>query len=47
MTLAQLFVPLGFKPLYQVFARRETIVIRLAATRENIYRRLDAMKRKP
>jgi mRNA-degrading endonuclease RelE of RelBE toxin-antitoxin system len=33
--------------IYQVFERSETIVIRLAATRENIYRRLDAMKLKP
>ena len=33
--------------LYQVFERSETIVIRLAATRETIYRRLDAMKRNP
>ena len=35
----------AYRLIYQVFARSETIVIRLAATRENIYRRLDAMKR--
>jgi mRNA-degrading endonuclease RelE of RelBE toxin-antitoxin system len=33
--------------IYQVFERSETIVIRLAATRENIYCRLDAMKLNP
>jgi mRNA-degrading endonuclease RelE of RelBE toxin-antitoxin system len=35
----------AYRIIYQVFERSETIVIRLAATRENIYRRLDAMKR--
>jgi len=36
-----------YRILYQVFARSETIIIRLAATHENIYRRLGAMKHKP
>lgn len=36
-----------YRIIYQVFARSETIVVRLAATRENIYRRLDAMKLNP
>lgn len=37
----------AYRIIYQVFERNETIVIRLAATRENIYRRLDEMKVKP
>lgn len=37
----------AYRLLYQVFQQSETIVIRLATTRENIYRRLDEMKMKP
>jgi mRNA-degrading endonuclease RelE of RelBE toxin-antitoxin system len=37
----------AYRLIYQVFQQSETIVIRLAATRENIYRRLDEMKLKP
>lgn len=36
----------AYRIIYQVFERSEMIVIRLAATRENICRRLDAMKLK-
>jgi len=37
----------AYRIIYQVFERSEMIVIRLAAARENIYRRLDAMKLNP
>lgn len=37
----------AYRIIYQVFERSEMIVIRLAATRENIYRRLDTMKLNP
>ena len=37
----------AYRILYQVFPKSETIVVRLAATRENIYRKLDEMKVKP
>lgn len=37
----------AYRLIYQVFQQSETVVIRLAATRENIYRRLDEMKLKP
>jgi mRNA-degrading endonuclease RelE of RelBE toxin-antitoxin system len=37
----------AYRIIYQVFQQSETIVIRLAATRENIYRKLDEMKVKP
>lgn len=36
----------AYRIIYQVFEKSETIVIRLAAPRENIYRKLDAMKLK-
>ncbi len=34
----------AYRIIYQVFAEAEMIVIRLAATRENLYRKLDEMK---
>jgi mRNA-degrading endonuclease RelE of RelBE toxin-antitoxin system len=37
----------AFRIIYQVFVKSEAIVVRLAATRENIYRKLDEMKVKP
>ena len=37
----------AYRIIYQIFRQSETVVIRLAATRENIYRRLDEMKRTP
>src|SRR5689334_795717 len=37
----------AYRIIYQVFEKSETIVIRLAATRENVYRRLDEMRMKP
>jgi mRNA-degrading endonuclease RelE of RelBE toxin-antitoxin system len=37
----------AYRIIYQIFQQSETIVIRLAATRENIYRKLDEMKFKP
>lgn len=37
----------AYRILYQVFQRSETIVVRLAATRKNIYRKLDEMKLNP
>lgn len=37
----------AYRIIYQVFERSEMIVIRLGATRENIYRRLDTMKLNP
>ena len=36
----------AYRIIYQVFQTSETIVVRLAGTRENIYKKLDAMKRK-
>ena len=37
----------AYRIIYQVFQKSEMIVVRLAAPRENIYRRLDEMKLKP
>ena len=37
----------AYRIIYQVFQTSETIVVRLAATRENIYKKLDEMKLKP
>ena len=37
----------AYRIVYQVFQTSETIVVRLAATRENIYKKLDEMKVKP
>jgi mRNA-degrading endonuclease RelE of RelBE toxin-antitoxin system len=37
----------AYRIIYQIFHQSQTIVVRLAATRENIYRKLDAMKLKP
>jgi mRNA-degrading endonuclease RelE of RelBE toxin-antitoxin system len=37
----------AYRIIYQIFPKSETIVVRLAATRENIYRKLDEMKVKP
>lgn len=37
----------AYRIIYQVFHQSETVVIRLAASRENIYRKLDEMKLKP
>ena len=37
----------AYRISYQVFQKQETIVVRLAASRENIYRKLDEMKLKP
>jgi mRNA-degrading endonuclease RelE of RelBE toxin-antitoxin system len=34
----------AYRIIYQVFQKQETIVVRLAAPRENIYRKLDEMK---
>ena len=34
----------AYRIIYQVFPTSETIVVRLAGTRENIYMKLDAMK---
>src|SRR5689334_24868815 len=34
----------AYRIIYQVFQTSETIVVRLAAPRENVYRRLDEMK---
>jgi mRNA-degrading endonuclease RelE of RelBE toxin-antitoxin system len=34
----------AYRIIYQIFQKSETIVVRLAATRENIYRKLDEMK---
>jgi len=34
----------AYRIIYQIFEQSETIVIRLAAPRENIYRKLDTMK---
>src|SRR5688572_23187743 len=36
----------AYRIIYQVFQTSETIVVRLAAARENIYRKLDEMKLK-
>ena len=33
-----------YRIIYQVFQKSETIVVRLAGTRENIYKKLDEMK---
>jgi mRNA-degrading endonuclease RelE of RelBE toxin-antitoxin system len=35
----------AYRIIYQIFHKSETIVIRLAVPRENIYRKLDKMKR--
>jgi mRNA-degrading endonuclease RelE of RelBE toxin-antitoxin system len=37
----------AYRIIYQVFQKSETIVVRLAASRENIYRKLDEMKLNP
>jgi len=37
----------AYRIIYQVFPKSEAIVVRLAASRENIYRKLDEMKVKP
>src|SRR5687768_15068805 len=37
----------AYRIIYQVFQKQEAIVVRLAAPRENIYRKLDEMKVKP
>src|SRR5215212_6062082 len=37
----------AYRIIYQIFAKSEAIVIRLAGSRENIYRKLDEMKIKP
>jgi mRNA-degrading endonuclease RelE of RelBE toxin-antitoxin system len=37
----------AYRIIYQIFHQSETIVVRLAAPRENIYRKLDEMKLKP
>ena len=37
----------AYRIIYQVFAKSEAIVVRLAAPRENIYRKLDEMRLKP
>ena len=37
----------AYRIIYQVLSKTSTIVIRLATTRENIYRRLSEMKVKP
>jgi mRNA-degrading endonuclease RelE of RelBE toxin-antitoxin system len=34
----------AYRIIYQIFQQSETIVVRLAGTRENIYKKLDAMK---
>lgn len=34
----------AYRIIYQVFQTSETIVVRLAGTRENIYKKLDEMK---
>ena len=34
----------AYRIIYQVFQQSETIVVRLAGTRENIYKKLDEMK---
>ena len=36
----------AYRIIYQIFQKGETIVIRLVGTRENIYKKLDAMKGK-
>jgi mRNA-degrading endonuclease RelE of RelBE toxin-antitoxin system len=35
-----------YRIIYQLFQKSETIVVRLAGTRENIYKKLDEMKLK-
>jgi mRNA-degrading endonuclease RelE of RelBE toxin-antitoxin system len=37
----------AYRIIYQVFQKSEQIVVRLAASRENIYRKLDEMKLNP
>jgi mRNA-degrading endonuclease RelE of RelBE toxin-antitoxin system len=37
----------AYRIIYQVFPKSEAIVVRLAAPRENIYRKLDEMKINP
>ncbi len=37
----------AYRVIYQVFSQTSTVMVRLATTRENIYRRLDQMKIKP
>jgi mRNA-degrading endonuclease RelE of RelBE toxin-antitoxin system len=37
----------AYRLIYQVFPKSEMIVVRSAAPRENIYRKLDEMKVKP
>src|SRR5258706_9422340 len=34
----------AYRIIYQIFQKSETVVVRLAGTRENIYRKLDEMK---
>jgi mRNA-degrading endonuclease RelE of RelBE toxin-antitoxin system len=38
------FEGIAYRVIYQVFVEAETIIIRLADKRENIYKRLDEMK---
>ena len=37
----------AYRIIYQVLSKTSTIIIRLAATRENVYRRLEEMNIKP
>ena len=37
----------AYRIIYQVFQKSESVVVRLAASRENIYRKLDEMKLNP
>jgi mRNA-degrading endonuclease RelE of RelBE toxin-antitoxin system len=37
----------AYRIIYQVFPKSEAIVVRLAAPRENIYKKLDEMRLKP
>lgn len=37
----------AYRIIYQVLSQTSTVIVRLATTRENIYRRLDQMKIKP
>ncbi len=36
----------AYRILYQIFPQSEIVVVRLAGTRENIYKKLDEMKLK-
>lgn len=37
----------AYRVIYQVLSQSSKVIVRLATTRENIYRRLDQMKIKP